>query len=112
MFSNFAEYVAGLEEKERLALEEVRRMILEAAPEAEDCVSYGMPAFRVRGKVIAGVAAWKNHLSYYPFSGSVLSHFKEDLKGFKGTKSAVHFTPEKMIPAELIRKMVTMRLGG
>ena len=68
-------------------------------------------AFRVRGKVIAGVAAWKNHLSYYPFSGSLLSHFKEDLKDFKGTKSAVHFTPEKMIPAVLVRKMVRMRLG-
>lgn len=67
------EYLAALEETKRNTLEKLRRRILQVIPDAEQCISYGMPAFKVEGKVIAGFAAFKNHLSYLPHSGFVLS---------------------------------------
>ena len=64
-------YLAALEEPKRSTLDALRRTILDIVPEAEQCISYGVPAFRLQGKVIAGFAAFKNHLSYLPHSGSV-----------------------------------------
>ncbi len=65
-------YLDALEEPERSTLQTLRRTILEIVPEAEEVISYGLPAFRARGETIAGFAAFKQHLSYLPFSGSVL----------------------------------------
>ena len=65
-------YLAGLEEPKRSTLEALRRSIRAVVPDAEECISYGMPAFRVGGKVVAGFAAFKNHLAYLPHSGEVL----------------------------------------
>jgi uncharacterized protein YdhG (YjbR/CyaY superfamily) len=65
-------YLATVDEPKRTTLEELRRSILAVIPDAEQCISYGMPAFKVRGKTVAGFAAFKNHLSYLPHSGSVL----------------------------------------
>jgi uncharacterized protein YdhG (YjbR/CyaY superfamily) len=64
-------YLASLREPKRGTLEALRRTILHILPGAEQCISYGVPAFRLQGKVIAGFAAFKNHLSYLPHSGSV-----------------------------------------
>jgi uncharacterized protein YdhG (YjbR/CyaY superfamily) len=64
-------YLAALEEPKRSTLDALRRTILDIVPEVEQCISYGVPAFRLQGKVIAGFAAFKNHLSYLPHSGSV-----------------------------------------
>ena len=65
-------YLATVDEPRRTTLEELRRSILAVIPDAEQCISFGMPAFKVRGKTVAGFAAFKNHLSYLPHSGSVL----------------------------------------
>lgn len=65
-------YLEGLDEPGRSTLQQLRETILEIVPDAEQGISYGLPAFRVRGKVVAGFAAFKNHLSYLPHSGSVL----------------------------------------
>ena len=65
-------YLATCEEPKRGTLEQLRRTILEVVPDAEQTISYGMPAFKLRGKTVAGFAAFKNHLSYLPHSGSVL----------------------------------------
>jgi uncharacterized protein YdhG (YjbR/CyaY superfamily) len=64
----------------------LRRTILEIVPEAEEVISYRVPAFRLHGNVIAGFAAFKNHLSYLPFSGSVLGQVADELEGYTGTK--------------------------
>jgi uncharacterized protein YdhG (YjbR/CyaY superfamily) len=69
------DYLANAEEPKRKTLEELRGTIRGIVPEAEECISYQVPAFRVGGEVIAGFAAFKNHLSYPPFSGSVLTSF-------------------------------------
>ncbi len=105
------EYLSALKEPERSALEALRAAILEVIPEAEQVISYGVPAFRVRGKTIAGFAAFKAHLSYLPFSGSVLEQLSAELKGYKMTKSSLHFPVDRPLPAELVRRLIEVRLA-
>ena len=62
-------YLAELPEPKRSSLEQLRRSIREVIPEAEECMSYGLPGFKIEGKVVAGFAAFKHHLSYLPRSG-------------------------------------------
>lgn len=103
-------YLAGVEEPKRSTLEQLRRTILAALPEAEEGISYQVPAFRVRGKVIAGFAAFKNHLSYLPFSGSVIEQVGDLVAGYGGTKSALHFPVDQPLPAALVRRLIEVRL--
>ena len=103
-------YIAALDEPKRGTLEALRRTILEVAPGAEEVISYRVPAFRVGGKTIAGFAAFKNHLSYLPFSGSVLSRLADELTGYSGTKSALHFPVDEPLPKALVAKLIAARL--
>ncbi len=105
-------YLRGVEEPKRSTLEELRRSILEVLPDAEQVISYGVPAFRVRGKTIAGFAAFKDHLSYLPFSGSVLAALADDLGGYTMTKSALHFPIDRPLPKALVEKLIAVRLEG
>ncbi|HEX6488685.1 MAG TPA: DUF1801 domain-containing protein [Candidatus Dormibacteraeota bacterium] len=103
-------YLAQVEEPKRSTLEQLRRSILAVVPQAEQVISYRVPAFRVEGKVVAGFAAFKNHLSYLPFSGSVLPALQQELRGYGGTKSALHFPVDEPLPDDLVRKLVEARL--
>jgi uncharacterized protein YdhG (YjbR/CyaY superfamily) len=103
-------YIAALDEPKRSTLEALRRTILEVAPDAEQGLSYRVPAFRVGGKTIAGFAAFKNHLSYLPFSGSVLPRLAGDLTGYTMTKSALHFPVDEPLPKALVAKLIAARL--
>src|SRR5713101_5380292 len=76
------EYLANLDEAKRTTLQQLRQTIRSIVPEAEEGISYGMPAYRLGGKVIAGFAAFKNHLSYLPHSGSVLAEMPDDVAGY------------------------------
>jgi len=105
------EYLRGLEEPKRGTLQALRGTILEIVPDAEQVISYGMPAFRVNGKTVAGFAAFKAHLSYLPFSGSVLSQLTEDLQGYSMTKSALHFAVDESLPKALVEKLIAVRLA-
>jgi hypothetical protein len=91
------EYLSGIDEPKHGTLQALRRMILEIAPEAEHGISYRVPAFRVDGKVVAGFAAFKDHLSYLPFSGSVLGQLGDELRGHTMTKSSL-FRPRRCGP--------------
>ena len=102
-------YLAGLPEPKRTTLEELRRTILGIVPDAEQCISYGLPAFRWRGQVIAGFAAFKNHLSFLPFSGSVLGQLPDEVASYGGTKSALHFPVDRPLPQSLVEKLVEVR---
>jgi len=104
-------YLAGVEEPKRSMLEQLRQDILAALPHAEECISYGMPAFKVEGKTVAGFAAFKNHLSYLPHSGSVLDALEPDLAGYEYTKGSLHFPIDKPLPTPLVRKLLTTRLA-
>ena len=103
-------YIAALDEPKRGTLEALRRTILEVAPGAEEVISYRVPAFRVGGKTIAGFAAFKNHLSYLPFSGSVLRRLADELSRYSRTKSALHFPVDEPLPKALVAKLIAARL--
>jgi uncharacterized protein YdhG (YjbR/CyaY superfamily) len=104
------EYLDALDEPKRKTLQELRQTILGIIPNAEECISYGMPAFRLDGKVIAGFAAFKNHLSYLPHSGSVIPKLSEDLAGYKSTEGSLHFPIDQPLPKALVKKLIATRL--
>jgi uncharacterized protein YdhG (YjbR/CyaY superfamily) len=103
-------YFADLEDPKRATLEEMRRRILEVIPNAEQGLSYAVPAFKVDGKTVAGLAAFKSHLSYLPHSGSVLAAVSEKTRGYAQTKSALHFPVDEPLPRELIRELIGAKL--
>ena len=105
------EYLRGLEEPKRNTLQTLRRTILEIVPDAEQVISYRVPAFRVQGKTIAGFAAFKDHLSYLPFSGSVLPQLADELVEYTMTKSALHFPVDRPLPKPLVKKLIAVRLA-
>jgi uncharacterized protein YdhG (YjbR/CyaY superfamily) len=105
------EYLRSLEAPQRSALETLRRTILEIVPEAEQVISYGVPAFRVRGETVAGFAAFKTHLSYLPFSGSVLGKLADELDGYTMTKGSLHFPVDRPLPKALVKKLISRRLA-
>lgn len=103
-------YLVALDEPKQSTLRQLRQSILEVIPEAQECISYGMPAFRVQGKVIAGFAAFNNHLSYFPHSGSVVAEAGPDAAQFATTKATLQFPVDKPLPQEVVRQLVTVRL--
>jgi uncharacterized protein YdhG (YjbR/CyaY superfamily) len=105
------EYLRGVDEPKRSTLQALRRTILEIAPDAEQVISYRVPAFRVNGKTVAGFAAFKNHLTYLPFSGSVLGPLADELAGYTMTKSSLHFPVDRPLPKAVVKRLIAMRLG-
>jgi uncharacterized protein YdhG (YjbR/CyaY superfamily) len=103
-------YLAALDEPKRSTLEAVRRSILEIVPAADQCISYGAPAFKVQGKAVAGFAAFKHHLSYLPHSGSVLGKLPDDLAAYEQSKSALRFAVDTPLPKGLVEKLVVTRM--
>jgi uncharacterized protein YdhG (YjbR/CyaY superfamily) len=103
-------YLATIDEPKRATLEELRRSILAVIPNAEQCISYGMPAFKVHGKTVAGFAAFRNHLSYLPHSGSVLDKLAGDLAGYQSTKGSLHFAIDEPLASGLVSKLIKTRL--
>ena len=103
-------YLAALDEPKRSTLEALRSSIIEVVPDAEQCISYGLPAFKVDGKVVAGFAAFKRHLSYLPHSGSVLPALGDELARYEKTKGSLHFPIDRPLPKRLVKKLVTTRL--
>ena len=89
----------------------MRHSILQIIPNAEEIISYGMPAFRVNGHVFAGLLANKKHVGYYPFSGSVLVNFKKELINISHTKSAIHVPIDKPLSKALISKLIKARIS-
>jgi len=102
-------YLAALEEPKRRTLEQVRATILELVPGAEEVISYGVPAFRIEGGIVAGLAAFKNHVSYLPFSGSVLPALEREIEGYAHTKSSLHFPDDRPLAPDLVRKLIEVR---
>jgi uncharacterized protein YdhG (YjbR/CyaY superfamily) len=103
-------YLAGLDEPQRSTLEALRTSILEVVPGAEQCISYGMPAFKVQGKTVAGFAAFKNHLSYLPHSGSVLATLTDDVAPYETSKGSLKFAINNPLPKRLVKKLVHTRM--
>jgi uncharacterized protein YdhG (YjbR/CyaY superfamily) len=104
-------YLAALDEPKRGTLEALRRAILDVVPEAEQSITYGTPTFKVRGKAVAGFAAFKQHLSYLPHSSNVLPELGEQLSGYATSKGALRFAVDTPLPAELVEQLIETRLA-
>jgi uncharacterized protein YdhG (YjbR/CyaY superfamily) len=104
------DYLDGLEEPKRTTLARLRQMILDVLPDAEEGISYGVPAFKIGGKTVAGFAAFKNHLSYLPHSGSVFLELREQLVGYSTSSGALRFGIDEPLPRPLVEKLIAERL--
>ena len=105
------EYLAGQNAENRAALEKVRRAVHAAAPKAEECISYGMPAFRLNRKLIAGFRGAANHCSFHPMSGATVATLRAELVGYDTSPGTIRFSARAGLPATLIRKLVQARIA-
>ena len=108
--STIDEYLAALNGDQRAALAKLRKTIRAAAPQAEECISYGIPAFRQNG-VVAGFAATANHCSFFLFSGSTVEAHQEELADYGTSKGTIRFPADKPLSVALVRKLVKARLA-
>ena len=104
-------YLAALDQPKRSTLEALRRSILAVVPDAEEGISYGSPAFRVDGRVVAGFAAFTKHLAYLPHSGAVLAELGDHLAGYQFTPGSLHFPVDQPLPGDLVRRLVEAKLA-
>jgi uncharacterized protein YdhG (YjbR/CyaY superfamily) len=102
------DYLAAVPEDKRTALQKLRKAIKAAAPKAEECISYQIPALRLNGKFLVAYGAGANHCAFYP--GSVVQALKEELKGYDTSKGTVRFPADKPLPFALVRKLVKLRI--
>jgi len=103
-------FLAELPAAQRDALNDLRRKIGAAAPDAVEVIAYGVPGYRIDGRYLLGFGASKKHCSFY--CGSVLNAFPMDLSGFDTRKGTIHFTPETLLPAALVTKIVKARAAA
>lgn len=103
------EYIATFPKNVREVLEELRCVIRESAPKAEETISYGIPTFNLNGRHLVHFAAYKNHVGFYPTSSGIKA-FKKELSPFKTSKGTVQFPLDKPIPFDLVKKIVKFRV--
>ena len=107
---NIGEYLAVLSDDKRAALEKLRRTIRAAAPKAEECISYQIPAFRLNGRLLVAFGAAANHCAFYPGAFPVAAH-KDELKDYDTSKGTIRIQPANPLPATLVRKLVKARIA-
>src|SRR5437868_7611211 len=105
------EYLAVLSADKRAALEKLRKTIKAAAPKAEECISYGLAAFRLDGRLLVALGAGASHCAFYPGSSSTVATHKDDLKGYDTSKGTIRFQADKPLPVALVRKLVKARIA-
>ncbi|MGH2981217.1 MAG: iron chaperone [Solirubrobacterales bacterium] len=106
------DYLAEQPEEARRILQEIRKAITGAAPEAEETISYDIPLYKLGGKHLVGFGGWKSHLSLFVTNSAVFEKYESELADFDhaGTKSTIRFTLEKPIPVGLVKKIVRTRV--
>lgn len=103
-------YLAPLNGDDRRALEKLRRAIRAAAPEAQECISYGIPGFRLRGRLLVSFAAAAKHCAFYPGAAPIETH-REELEAYDTGKGTVRFEASRPLPDALVRKLVRTRVA-
>jgi uncharacterized protein YdhG (YjbR/CyaY superfamily) len=104
-------YLAQLDEPKRSTLQQLRADILAIVPEVEEGISYGVPAFRLHGKVVAGFAAFQHHLSYLPHSGSVFSELGDELAAYQMSTGALRFSVDASLPKPIVERLLAVRMA-
>jgi uncharacterized protein YdhG (YjbR/CyaY superfamily) len=105
------EYLAAVSDDKRAALEKLRKAIRSAAPKAEECISYGLAAFRLNGKLLVGLGATANHCAFYPMSSSTVEAHKDDLQDYDTSKGTIRFQADEPLPIALAKKLVKARIA-
>ena len=105
---NIDEYISGFPEDTRIILEKMRATIRSAAPEAEETISYRMPAFKQNG-ILVFFAAWEKHIGFYP-TATPIPAFKKELAPYKISKGAIQFPIDKPIPVDLVKRIVAFKV--
>lgn len=105
------QYLGALRADQRAALERLRKTIKAAAPRAEECISYGLPAFRLDGRLLVAFGATPKHCAFYPMSATTIRQHASALAGFETSTGTIRFQPEKPLPAALVRKLVKARIA-
>jgi uncharacterized protein YdhG (YjbR/CyaY superfamily) len=105
------DFLAGVSAAQRAALQKLRKTIQAAAPEAEECISYGLCAFRLHGRPLVAFGASANHCAFYPMSGDTVANHKNLLQDYETSKGTIRFQPQKPLPATLVRKLVKARIA-
>lgn len=104
------QWLTRVEPKQRAALEKLRAQIRAAAPGAEEVISYGQPTFKLHGHLV-GFGAFAKHLSFFPMNSVVIANHADALERFVTSKGTIQFTPDKPIPAALVKKIVKARIA-
>ncbi len=104
-------YIANLPVEQQIALERVRQIIKNTVPEAQEYLSYKMPAYHFHG-MIGGFAAFKNHCSFFPWDSKTIDVFKDELKEFKTSAGTIQFTSEHQLSEELLQKILRYRVAS
>jgi uncharacterized protein YdhG (YjbR/CyaY superfamily) len=104
------QYLARLGEMQRTALEKLRCDIRAAVPIAEECISYDIPGYRLGSKLLVSFGAAKNHCAFYPGAHPIKAH-KSELFGYDLAKGTIRFSPEKPLPAALVKKLIKTRMA-
>jgi uncharacterized protein YdhG (YjbR/CyaY superfamily) len=105
------EYLASVNSDHRDALQKIRETIRAVAPNAEECISYGIPAFRLNGRSLVFFGAWANHCAFYPGSSTTLKKFRNELRDFQTSKGTLRFSPDKPVPGALVKKLLKARIA-
>jgi uncharacterized protein YdhG (YjbR/CyaY superfamily) len=105
------EYLAAVSADKRAALQRLRKTIKAAAPKAEEYFSYGLPAFRLDGVPLVAFGASAKHCALYPMNGSTVKAFAKELKPYETSKGTIRFTPDRPLPAALVRRLVKARIA-
>lgn len=105
------EYLANIPEDQKSALQDLRKIIRAIIPDAEEVISYGLPAFKYGDKVIVGFSASKNHCSLVMFDGETVEAHADELKRYDTSKSTIRFNADNPLPKELVRKLVLSKLA-
>jgi len=106
------EYLDAQPKPVRVALERVRNAIRKALPDAEETISYRIPAYRMHGRVVIYFAGWKEHYSIYPAIGGLVPAFQQELKRYKVTKGTIRFPLSEPVPVKLIEKIAKFRANA
>lgn len=104
------EYIADFPPGTREVLEELRALVMAAAPGVTERISYAIPAFDLHGRYLVYFAGWKKHIALYPITGGVAEAFGEELEPYRSGKGSVHLPLGQPLPTELIRRIVEFRV--
>jgi uncharacterized protein YdhG (YjbR/CyaY superfamily) len=109
-YKTVEEYLADFPKEVKAKIQELRTLIKDLAPEAEEGISYNMPGYKLSGKPLVYFAGYEHHIGFYPLP-SAIREFKEEISKYKTSKGAIQFPLDKKIPIALVRKILKMRIN-